>query len=474
MTLAPAHIEALIARAGAGGGTTDADTIAPHITEWRDKFMGATPLMLTPKDTESVAAILAYANEHTIRVVPQGGNTGLVGGGIPGLEGREEILLSLKKMDRILSVEPESYLLTAEAGATIASVQAAAAAKDRLFPLSLASEGSCTVGGTISTNAGGVHVIRYGTMRRLVAGVEAVLPAGTIIRDLDGLPKNNTGYDLKQLLIGAEGTLGIVTRATLRLAEPERVRHTLWLAVPSPAAALTALSTLKDVTGGRVSAAEIVSAAGLGLVLAHIPGARDPLSSPSPWYLLIEAATTGEDAALETAIMTWLEARMADGTVTDGTLAQSLTEREALWKLRESLSEAQKHEGASIKHDIAVPVTSVPAFLKDGTALIEARWPGARVIAFGHVGDGNIHFNVSVPKGGDGKVFLKEWEAMNAAVHDLVVSMGGSISAEHGIGTLKRGELGRLKPAAELEAMRAIKRALDPKGILNPGVLIPY
>ncbi|MCJ9429117.1 FAD-binding oxidoreductase [Kordiimonas marina] len=466
-----AHIDVLIELAGAGGSTTDPAEIAPHLHEWRDKFNGRTPLMLMPSDTETLSRLVSYCHKHRIAIVPQGGNTGLVGGGIPGLEGRDEVLVSLKRMTRILDVDAQDFSITAEAGAPVATLQAAAADADRLFPLSLASEGSCTVGGVISTNAGGVHVLRYGTTRALLMGLEAVLPTGAVVNSLSSLRKDNTGYNLAQLLAGAEGTLGIVTKATFRLYPPERQKHTCWLAVESPAAALSLLASLREATGDRVSAFELMPRVGLEMVFRHIPNTRDPLTAPYPWYVLTDVATSREDPGLAAALDAWLEARLEDGAILDGAIAGTVAQAQDFWRVRESMSEAQKHEGGSIKHDVSVPVSRVPAFLTRATEAIEQTYPGARVTPFGHLGDGNIHFNVMQPKDGDKQAFLNEWEGMNRLVHDIVTDMKGSISAEHGIGTLKRGELARLKGQHDLDAMRAIKAALDPHNIMNPGAL---
>ncbi len=465
------HINALIALAGPRGATTDTEEIAPHLREWRDKFNGQTPLMLMPADTETAARLVRYCHDHHIAIVPQGGNTGLVGGGIPGLEGRDEVLFSTKRVRGCLTVDPDDMTITADAGFTVAELQAAAAEHDLLFPLSLASEGSCTAGGVVSTNAGGVHVVRYGTTRSLTLGLEAVLADGSIMRDLSALRKDNTGYNLTQLLVGAEGTLGLITKVTFKLAPAEKQLHSCWLAVDSPKHALRLLRSAREATGDRVSAFELMPRFGLELVLEHIPGAADPLDAPYPWYVLTDIASSAIDPALETQVNAWLETEMTAGTIKDGVVASTLAQREALWKLRETMSEAQKHEGGSIKHDISVPVSKVPEFLDEASAAVMASCPGARLTPFGHLGDGNIHFNVMQPKDGDKQAFLDGWEAMNAMVHDIVVRYGGSISAEHGIGTLKRAELARLKDPAQLMAMRAIKAALDPNNIMNPGAL---
>jgi len=465
------HIATLNRLAGDGGATSDPDILRPHLREWRDKFHGQTPLMVMPKTREQAAAIVAYCNKHKVALVPQGGNTGLVGGGIPGLEGRGQILFSTKRMRGTLAVDANDLSVTASAGYTVAEIQDAAAAHDLLFPLSLASEGSCTAGGVVSTNAGGVHVVRYGTTRALTLGLEAVLPDGSVIDDLSSLRKDNTGYNLSQLLIGAEGTLGLVTAGTFKLSPPERQRHTCWLAVSSPADALALLRRAREATGDRVSVFELIPRIGLDLVLAHISGTRDPLQASYPWYVLLEVASSSADDGLKGRLNRWLEQTVEDGTLLDGTIAATLAQAQDFWRLRESMSEAQKHEGGSIKHDISVPVSKVPAFLDKASQAVLDTYPDSRLTPFGHLGDGNIHFNVMQPVGADKDSFLGQWEGMNRLVHDIVNDFGGSISAEHGIGTLKRDELARLKPPADLIAMRAIKRALDPNNIMNPGVL---
>lgn len=464
------HIDTLIRIAGPGSATTDMNEIAPHLTEWRDKFEGKTPLMLMPADTETAARLIHFCNEHHIAIVPQGGNTGLVGGGTPGLEGRNEVLFSTKRMRRHIEVDPDDLSLTADAGFTVAELQEAASVHGLMFPLSLASEGSCTAGGIIATNAGGVHVVRYGTTRALTLGVEAVLPNGDIVNELSALRKDNTGYNLTQLMVGAEGTLGIVTRATFKLVPAEKQVHSCWIAVKSPSDALSLLHSAQKATGGRVSAFELIPDFGLELVLRHIPDTVSPLKTHYPWYILTDIASINEDASLERQVSDWLEQGLESGLIQDGTIAQSLAQRQAFWRLRESMSEAQKHEGGSIKHDISVPVSKVPAFLKIACKAIADTFPGARLTPFGHLGDGNLHFNVMQPEDCDKAAFLSCWEEMNSLVHDIVVDFGGSISAEHGIGTLKKAELHRLKKQENLTAMKAIKAALDPNDIMNPGV----
>lgn len=466
------HIRALSAMVAPAGVTTDAADLAPFVTEWRDKYVGNTPLMLAPATTQEAAAIIAYCNTHGIAVVPQGGNTGLVGGGIPGLEGGQEILLSTRRMASTVEVNAADYSLIADAGCPVAMLQDAAASEDRLFALSLASEGSCTAGGVAATNAGGMHVIRYGTVRDMVLGVEAVLPDGSIVDELSGLRKDNSGYPLSQLLIGAEGTLGFITRVCYRLFPAEKARATAWLAVPSPAAALELLSLARERCEDQVSVFELMCREALDFVYDHMEGARDPLDARHPWYVLIETASSASDSDVEARMQGLLEAALERGLVLDGAVAQSLDQRALFWKLRESISEAQKHEGGSIKHDISVPVARIGDFVAAATPMLEAAYPGCRVTPFGHLGDGNLHFNVMQPVGADKEAFLAQWEDMNRRVHDMVIEFGGSISAEHGIGILKREELARTKDAATLDAMRAIKAGLDPNNIMNPRCLL--
>jgi FAD/FMN-containing dehydrogenase len=445
----------------------DPDEIAPHLVEWRGKYRGHTPLLLLPDKAGQVSAILAICNETRTPVVPQGGNTGLVGGQIP-LNG--EVLLSLARMNRIRDVADTAMIC--EAGVILAEAQAAALRHERYFPLSLAPEGSCTIGGNLATNAGGVNVLRYGNARELVLGLEVVLADGRVLEMLRTLRKDNTGYDLKQLFIGAEGTLGVITAAALKLFPRPQLRETAFVALRDPAAALELLARAQEATGGLVCAFELMPRLGLDMVLAHIPQTADPLAAPSPWYALVEVSGGGA-MPLRAILETVLSGAIDDGLATDATLAASQTQQAALWRLRESMSEAQKPEGGSIKHDVSLPIQSIPDFLEKGAALVETLVPGARPVPFGHLGDGNIHFNISVPKGGDNQMFLAHWEEVSRAVHDLVASHGGSISAEHGIGAMKRDELPRYKSAAEMDLMRTLKRTLDPNGILNPGKVIP-
>lgn len=469
--IAPDLIRRFAALVGEAHAITDPDRIAPYLREWRDRYTGLSPLVLRPGSTEEVAAILSLAAETGTPIVPQGGNTGLVGGQIPSRENRE-IVLSLTRLDRIRDRDAAGNTMVVEAGVTLERAQAAAAAIDRLFPLSLASQGSCTIGGTIATNAGGTAVIAYGTMRDLVLGLEVVLADGRIWNGLRRLRKDNTGYDLRNLFIGSEGTLGIVTAAVLKLFPRPRAVATGFVAVPSPADALAMLEICRALGPGDITAFELIPRIGIEFGLRHIPNTRDPLAHPAPWAILLEMATA--DAAQATDRLGETLSHCIDkGHAIDGAIAGSIEQARTFWRLREAMSEAQRHEGGSIKHDVAVPVAQVPAFLERAIAAVTALVPGCRPVPFGHLGDGNIHFNVSQPVGADKAAFLDQWEAMNAAVHAIVADLGGSISAEHGIGTAKRDLLPGVKSAVELDLMRAIKRTLDPTGILNPGKVLP-
>lgn len=446
------------------------DDLARYLVEWRGLFHGETPLVLRPASVDAVAAVVRIAHETGTALVPQGGNTGLVGGQIPDMSG-DQVIVSLERMNSVRAVDPLNNTLVLDAGCTLQSAQDAAADSDRLFPLSLASEGSCQIGGVISTNAGGTAVLRYGSMRDLVLGLEAVLPNGEIWNGLTGLRKDNTGYDLTRLLAGAEGTLGIITGAVVKLFPNPTATETAFAAIRDPQAAVELLARLQDASGGLVSTFEIISRKGFELTLRHFDGAKDPLSQQSNWYVLTEV-TAGTDGWLRAMLETALGSAIDDGLVQDAALAESESQRASLWALRENMSEAQKLEGASIKHDVSVPVSSVPAFLQQATDAVVRAMPGVRPVPFGHIGDGNIHFNLSQPKAMEPQAFLDQWQAMNDIVHGIVASLGGSISAEHGIGTLKRNEIKAYKSDVELGAMRAIKQALDPKGIMNPGKLV--
>ena len=454
---------------GPKGFSEDPAEIAPHLEEWRSKYKGHTPLLLKPGSTTEVSAILRLCHETGTAVVTQGGNTGLVGGQIP-LHG--EVLLSTKRLNRVRAVDKSGMTLAVETGVTLAAVQQAASDAGLLFPLSLASEGSCTIGGNIATNAGGTHVLRYGMTRALVLGLEVVKADGTVLDLMRSLHKDNTGYDLKQLFIGSEGTLGVITAATLRLFPKPDVAVTALAAVPSPAAAITLLNAMQARTGGMLSAFELMPRVALEFVTRHIDGTRDPLAAPSLWYVLMEA-TGGREANLAATFETALADAIGDGTATDAVVAGSEAQAAALWKLRESISESQKREGSSIKHDISVPVAAIPDFIAHAVPEVLKIAPGARAITFGHLGDGNLHFNFNSPEAGDDPAFLAKWDEIQQAVHDIVKAFGGSISAEHGIGAMKVASLPRYKSHEELDAMRAIKAAFDPKNILNPGKTVP-
>ena len=468
MTLAvPADvISRLKAVLGEGGWSQDPDRLAPKLVEWRDRWSGTTPLLVLPRNTAEVAAIVGICAESATAVTPQGGNTGLVGGQIPD----GEILLSLERMRAVREVNVDDDVLIVEAGLTLAEAHEAAANVGRRFPLSLASEGSCTIGGLVSTNAGGVAVLRYGTMRQLVLGLEAVLPNGEVWNGLKRLRKDNTGYDLKQLLIGAEGTLGVVTAAALKLFPVLASRAVAMAGVESPGAAVALLARAKEAAGGAVESFELIGALGMELALRHIPGARAPLESRPPWYVLIEIAS-GEPGAAEGAMERLLEAAMEAGLVSDAAIAQTETQAKAFWALRENQSAAQKSEGAAWKHDVAVPVSRIAEFIELAGTALEARWPGVRIDAFGHVGDGNIHYDVLSAPGGDPAVHNVRRDEAAHLVHDIVMQLEGSISAEHGLGTMKTAEALAYKSPVEIAAQRAVRAALDPKRIMNPRVL---
>jgi FAD/FMN-containing dehydrogenase len=450
--------------------TTDAAAMDAYVSEPRDLYRGRARCVVKPKNAGEVASVLALCHERGVPIVPQGGNTGLVGGQTPDATGGQ-VLLSLQRLDRIREVDPASDAMTLEAGVTLARAQEAAQSVDRYFPLSLASEGSCTIGGNLATNAGGVHVLAYGAARDLALGLEVALADGRLLSTLGKLRKDNTGYNLTQLFIGSEGTLGVITAATLKLFPRPRSRAVAFLGLNDPAHALALLNFVKEHAGPGLQAFELVPRIGLEFVLRHIPGARDPLAAPHPWYALIEIAGFTEGEAERVASATFAQA-MDRNLVRDATLAHSLEQADSLWRLRESLSEAQKREGGSIKQDISVPIERIPDFIAEAGLRVAAHFPSARPVPFGHMGDGNLHYNVSQPAGGDKAEFLARWGEMNEIVHELVHDYGGSISAEHGIGQLKRDLLARVKDPVALDVMRALKKTLDPKGVLNPGKLL--
>ncbi len=463
-----AALAALRVAAGADGWSDDPAQVEPRLTDWRGKFHGATPMVLMPRSTAAVANIVRAAALHRVALVPQGGNTGLVGGGIPAADG-SAVLLSLARMNVIRGVDAAGLTLVAEAGVILEHVHDAARRVDCEFPLSLGAKGTATIGGLVSTNAGGVQVLRHGTMRALVSGLEAVLPDGSILHQLTGLAKDNSGYDIKQLLIGGEGTLGVVTAAALRLVPAPAHRAVAWAALPDPHAALALLARLRRLSGGQVESFELIPDAGLQLVLQHLAGHRAPLEGRHAWHVLVELAGA---ASLHALLAEGLAEAAAAGEVVDATLATSVAQARALWRIREEIPEAERKDGPAMHHDISVAVAAMPGFTLSAAARVEALFPGARVLAFGHLGDGNLHFNVRAPAAG-----AAAWVAANAAgvtalVYDLVTAAGGSISAEHGVGVLKRAELARLGDPAKLAAMRAVKAALDPLGIMNPGKVL--
>ncbi len=450
---------------GEGGWSEDTDLIAPKLVEWRDRWVGATPFLALPRSTEAVAAVVGICAEAGQPITVQGGNTGLVGGQIP----QGEVLLSTDRLKAIRGVDAFDDVVTAEAGVTLAEVHVAAAEVRRRFPLGLASEGSATVGGVVSTNAGGTQVLRYGMTRNLVLGLEAVLPNGVVWNGLKRLRKDNTGYDLKQLLIGAEGTLGVVTAASLRLV-PMMERAVAMLGLAEPDDAIRLLAMAKDLVGDAVEAFELMGRVGFEFALKNIAGTRDPLAGRHPWYVLVEFAAA-EPGSAARGLERFLEAGVEAGLIRDAVVAQSDAQLKALWAIRENQSPAQKPEGATWKHDVSVPVSAVPQFLATADAAMRAFVPDCRIAAFGHVGDGNIHYDVLRPDGGSDAEHSARRDEGSRIVHDIVVGLGGSISAEHGLGSMKTAEGARYKSAAELEALRAIRLALDPKRILNPRVL---
>ena len=464
-------LDALSRIVGEDHAIRDPAAMAPYLVEWRDRYVGKAALVLKPGSTEEVAAILKRANETLTAIVPQGGNTGLVGGQIP-FESGNEVVVSLSRMTHVRDIDLDGNTMTVEAGLVLANAQAVAASAGRLFPLSLASEGSCQIGGVLATNAGGMAVLAYGSARDLTLGLEVVLADGSVWNGLKRLRKDNSGYDLKDLFIGSEGTLGIITAAVLRLFPRPAAAVTAFAGIDHLDKATSFFSRAYALAGPSLTAFELMPRIGLDFVLRHADGTKDPLKAPHNWYALLEFSSqrNGDDVTglAETLLGEGIEA----GEIGDAVIASSLAQQRELWRLRELMSEVQKHEGGSIKHDVAVPVARVPEFIARANQLVELMIPGARPVPFGHLGDGNIHYNVSQPPSMDRAVFLANWEALNAAVHEIVLDLGGSISAEHGIGRLKRDLLRHAKAPLELELMRKIKQAFDPNGILNTGKLL--
>jgi FAD/FMN-containing dehydrogenase len=453
---------------GDRGIVADATELAQVLNDWRGLYSGNAAAVVRPASRDELAAVVALCAARKITIVPQGGNTGMCGGATPPAGGNG-IVICLSRLNRIIEVDAANNTITVEAGCILANIQQAAAAAGRLFPLSLGAEGSCQIGGNISTNAGGVNVLRYGNTRDLVLGLEAVLPDGRIWRGLRGLRKDNTGYDLKQLFIGAEGTLGIISAAVLKLFPRPASQIVAFAAVPDPEAAVALLAALRAHCGDSVSAFELVSRSCLDLVLAHIPGTRDPLPAHHDWYVLSELGDAGDDAALRARFESALAEAAENDLVIDAALAASQAQAAAFWKLRESIPDAARIAGLVYRHDISVAVSKVPAFIRTAGAALESKFPGTRVICFGHLGDGNLHYNAFVPGRDRADAAARGAADVNQLVHDVVNSMDGSISAEHGIGVSKRAELARYKDPLALEMMRAIKAALDPAGLMNPG-----
>jgi FAD/FMN-containing dehydrogenase len=446
---------------------TDAADIAPYLTEERGLFHGRSPLVLRPGSTAEVAAICKLASEHRVALVPQGGNTGLVGGQTPH---NGEVVISLRRLDKIRDIDAASNTMTCEAGVVLQIAQQKAAEVDRLFPLSLGAEGSCTIGGNLSTNAGGSGALAYGVAREMAMGLEVVLADGRILNALTKLKKDNTGYNLHNLFIGAEGTLGIITAATLKLFPKPRAIETAFVGLKSPADALKLLTLSRSMAAGNLTSFELLSDIAVDFSVRHGIDIRHPLEGKHPWYVLMELSSSRDDA--RTALEAILAQGLEDEIVDDAVVAANLSQRQAFWKLRDEMSWAQKPEGGSIKHDISVPVAAVPAFIAEADAAVTKLIPGSRPVPFGHLGDGNIHYNVSQPIGADAVDYLARWHEVNAVVFAIVMRMGGSISAEHGIGVLKRDELPDVKDKVAIELMRGIKAMLDPHGIMNPGKVL--
>jgi FAD/FMN-containing dehydrogenase len=465
------RVAALADVAGADAMITDPARTAPMLRDHRALYRGHALAVVAPADVAAVSRVLAFCNERRIGVVPQGGNTSYCGGATPDASS-SQVLLSLARLNRVRALDASNYTLIAEAGCILANLQTAAAAADRYLPLSLGSEGSCMLGGNLSTNAGGLNVIHYGMAREMVLGLEVVLADGRVLDTLTGLRKDNTGYDIKSLFLGAEGTLGIITAACLKLHPAPRIRATAFAAVRDPDAAVSLLTNLRDASGDRVTSFELIPRIGVELTTKHIPGVVDPLAAPSAWYVLCELSSSRSDEPLEAVLEKTLASALESGWVTDASVALSEREREAFWRLRESIPEAQRKDGASLKHDISVPVSQVPRFIEVAGAWVEQHVPQGVLVAYGHLGDGNLHFNIN-QRAGTQAFQLQACESKaKRAVHDFVQQFHGSFSAEHGIGQLKVFELERYANPVELDLMRRVKQAFDPNGIMNPGKVL--
>jgi len=452
---------------GSKGWTSDTNILEPHVTEWRGYFTGRTPLMVMPANTDEVSRVIAACANAGVGVVPQGGNTGMCAGAIPDESGTQ-ILLSMARMNRIRNVDADNFSIEVEAGCVLQTIQEAALDAGRYFPLSLGAEGSCQIGGNIATNAGGLNVIRYGTARALVLGLEVVLADGTVLNSLRSLRKDTAGYDLKQLFVGSEGTLGVITAAALRLFPGPGDLGTALVAVPSSGTSVSLLGKLKACFPDQVQTFELVSDYVFGLVDRHVPDTSLPFDSGYPWYVLLEVATGKDPESLEAVLMEAIE----EGLVLDAVIAKNSTEISNLWRLRHSISEAERQAGKALKHDISVPVSRMQEFLQRGDDLLKNLRPDATLVAFGHVGDGNLHYNVSLPHDLDPEEYARAGKRITGAIYDLVAELGGSFSAEHGVGQLKRSYLAEYRSGPEYDLMRTLKKTLDPANILNPGKVI--
>jgi FAD/FMN-containing dehydrogenase len=461
------QIKAVVGPRGWIAGPRDEE---PYLVEARGLYRGATRLVVRPASTAEVATVVRICAEAKLPIVPQGGNTGLVGGGVPPEDGRN-IILALGRMNRIRAIDPVNFTMTVEAGCILADLQQAAAEADRLFPLSLGAEGSCQIGGNLSTNAGGIAVLRYGNTRELTLGLEVVLSDGRVWDGLRGLRKDNTGYDLKQLFVGGEGTLGIITAATVKLSPKPRAVETAFLGLGRIENAMSLFARARAATADQLTAFELIPRTGFDLALRHVPGTIDPLDAPYPWYVLMEMSSSEAESGIRGLLERLLGAALEEGLVADGVIAESGAQAKELWRIREAIVEAQLYSG-SIKHDVAVAVSRVGEFITRASEAVCRRLPGIRPIAFGHVGDGNIHFNLTQPEGMDKAGYLARWQEFNDIVHGVVRELHGSISAEHGVGMMKRDEITHYKAPLEIDLMRRVKRALDPDNIMNPGKVV--
>lgn len=467
-----AFLEQCQAVVGADAVLTDRQSFLPYLTDVRRRFTGNALAVILPADVGEVSAIMQLCHQYRIPVVPQGGNTGTVLGSVPDSKGNA-IVLSLKRMNHILEVDADNNTMTVEAGCILDNIHTAAGQVDRMFPLTLASSGSCMIGGNLAANAGGTSVLRYGTARNLCLGLQVVLPDGTIWDGLYKLRKNNTGYDLRDLFIGSEGTLGIITAAVLKLFPNPRYRQTAFAAVESPSDALNLLNTAKAQADTLLTTFELISRQSLDVVLKHFPDLRPPLSSTSPYHVLMELNGGNSEDALADIMEAILQTAFENGSVVDACIAQSIAQSKTMWMLRENIPEAQARAGKNIKHDISVPVSQIPAFMADTDARLQAAFPGCRMTVFGHLGDGSLHYNVGAPEGIEDDEFLAKQDAVNQVVYDNVVRFNGAISAEHGLGALKHQKNVHYKDDTEIQLMRQIKQAIDPLGLMNPGKVLP-